>query len=78
VWRSPDRALEQISDLVLQDSVGRQPDRIAHPLAFEELVYIRVGEGSVSPKIKTLHRVSVAGDHRLQHRAPTVGAVHVA
>jgi hypothetical protein len=27
--RSPDRALQQISDLALQDGVGRQPDRIA-------------------------------------------------
>ena len=29
VRRSPDRTLEQVSDLALQDGVGRQPDRIA-------------------------------------------------
>jgi hypothetical protein len=34
---SPDRTLEQVSDLALQDGVGRQPDRIAVALGFEEL-----------------------------------------
>jgi hypothetical protein len=34
---SPDRTLEQVSDLALQDGVGRQPDRITVALGFEEL-----------------------------------------
>src|SRR4029079_6907198 len=38
VRRSPDRALQQMSDLVLQDLVGRQPDCVACTLGFEELV----------------------------------------
>src|SRR6476660_3813508 len=29
---SPDRALQQMSDLILQDRVGRQADRVACPL----------------------------------------------
>src|SRR5205823_2695554 len=37
VWRSPDRALKQVSDFVLQDAIGRQPDRITYALGFEEL-----------------------------------------
>src|SRR5215204_2004460 len=32
---SPDRSLQQISDLVLQDLIGRQADRIACTLGFE-------------------------------------------
>ena len=76
--RSPDRALEQVSDPVLQDPVGRQPDRVADALGFEELVDLRVGEGRIAAEIEPLHRAPVAGDHRLQHRAPAVGAVHVA
>jgi hypothetical protein len=35
--RSTDRTLKQVSDLALQDGVGRQPDRIAVALGFEEL-----------------------------------------
>ena len=78
VRRSPDRALEQVSDPVLQDAVGRQPDRVADALGFEELVDLGIGEGRVAAKIEPLHGAPVAGDHRLQHRAPAIGAVHVA
>ena len=46
--RSPDRTLEQVSDLALQDGVGRQPDRIAVALGFEELVDLRIGKGCVT------------------------------
>jgi len=34
---SPDRALEQVSDPVLQDPVGRQPDRVSRYSRFCEL-----------------------------------------
>src|SRR4051794_2530584 len=33
VGRPPDRAFEQMSDLVLQDRVGRQADRVVAPSA---------------------------------------------
>jgi hypothetical protein len=32
--RSPNRALEQVSDLALQDAVSRQADCITHALGF--------------------------------------------
>ena len=54
VRRSPDWALEQVSDLVLQDPIGRQPDRITHALGFEELVDLRVGEDRIASKIAPL------------------------
>src|SRR5437868_12298904 len=75
--RSSDRALEQVSDPVLQYPVGRQADRVADALSFEELVNLGIGEGSVAPKIETLHSAPVAGENRLQNRAPAIGAVHV-
>src|SRR6516162_459441 len=36
VRRSPDRALQQVSDPVLQDPVGRQSDRVPDAVAFKE------------------------------------------
>jgi hypothetical protein len=76
--RSPDRALEQVSDLVLQDAVGRQPDRVANVLGFDELVNLGIGESCVTAKIEALDGAPVAGNHWLQHRAPVIGAMHVA
>ena len=75
--RSPNRALKQVSDLALQDAVGRQPDRITHALGFEEFVDLGVGKGCVTSEIETLHRVPVAGDHWLQHYAPAISAMDV-
>ena len=49
--RSTDRALEQVSNLFLQDPVGWKPDRVADAFNFEEFVYPRVGEGRVASKI---------------------------
>src|SRR3954453_15509090 len=73
--RSPDRALQQISDLVLQDLVGRKPDCVAGTLSFEELVYLGIGEGCVTPEIQMFHDASVTSNHRLQQRAPAVGTM---
>jgi len=39
-----DRAFEQIADAFLQDTVGRQPDRVFDPFAFEILVDLGIGE----------------------------------
>ena len=46
--RTPDRALEQVADPVLQDAVRREPDRIVDPLGFEELVDIGIGKGGAA------------------------------
>jgi hypothetical protein len=78
VRRPPYREVEQITDLVLQYPVGRQPDRVANPFGFEELVILWIRKGRIGAKIETLHGVSVAGDHRLQHPMPTISAVNVA
>src|SRR4051812_49194673 len=70
---SPDRALQQMSDLVLQDRVGRQADRVAGTLGFEEFVNLGIGEGGVTPEIQMLHDAPVTRNHRLQQRAPAIG-----
>src|SRR5260370_41563654 len=75
--RSTRRALQQVSDLALQDGVGRQPDRIAVALGFEELVDLRVGKGRIAAEIAPLHGAPVANDHWLQHVPPAGGAVDV-
>jgi hypothetical protein len=49
VRRSPDRAFEQVSDLVLHDPVGRQPDRVTHAFGFEKLVDLRLAKAA-SPR----------------------------
>src|SRR6516165_10446419 len=69
VWRSPDRALEQVADSVLQDGICWQPDRVADPLGFKKFVDLGIGKSRVTAKIETLHDASVADNHRLySHR----------
>src|SRR4051812_40037902 len=75
---SPDRSLQQMSNLVLQDLVGRKPDRVAGTLGFKKLVDLGIGESSIAPEIQMLHNAPVTRDHRLQQRAPAVSAVDVA
>src|SRR4051812_9377971 len=67
-----------MADLVLQDLVGRQADRVACTLGFEELVNRGIREGCVTPEIQMLHDAPVTRDHRLQQRAPAVGTMDVA
>src|SRR3954465_6184299 len=75
---SPDRSLQQISDLVLQDLAGRKPDRVACTLGFKKLVNLGIGEGCVASEIQMSHNAPVTSNHRLQHRAPAIGAMDVA
>src|SRR5262249_4419876 len=72
-----DRTLEQVPDPALQYAVGRKPDRVADPLGFEKVVHLGTGKGCVAPEIEALHATTVTPDHRLQHRAPAISAVHV-
>src|SRR3981189_3433765 len=71
---SPNRALEQVSDPVLQDRLAGsrigQPDRVADPLGFKKLIYLGVRESRVAPEIEALHAAPIARDYRRQHRAP--------
>src|SRR5947209_12365079 len=75
---SSDWAFQQMSDLVLQDLVGGEPDRIAGTLGFKKLVNLGIGESCVTSEIQMLHDSPVPRDHRLQHRTPTIGTMYVA
>src|SRR4051812_3901052 len=78
VRRSSNWSLQQISDLILQDLVGRKPDRVAGTLGFKKLVDLGIGESGVASKIQMLHNAPVTRNHRLQQRAPAVSTVDVA
>jgi hypothetical protein len=57
--RSPNRAHEQVSDLVLQDPVGRQPDRVPHPLGFELWAAPAHSRSAAAPRAFSLPGTSV-------------------
>ena len=65
---SPDRALEDVSHLVLLHPIGRQSDHVAVALG-EQIVNLRVGETRVASEIAPLHRGLVSGDTRAHGRA---------
>src|SRR3954451_4604771 len=75
---SPDRSVQQMSNLVLQDRIGRKPDRVAGTLGFKKLVDLRIGKSCVTSKIQMLRDAPVTRYHRLQHCAPAVGTMYVA
>ncbi len=78
VRRPADGALEQMADAVLQHLVGGKADGVLEALGLQELVDFGRGEGGIGAEVASDRPVPVSGDHRLQHVAPLVGAVHVA
>ena len=74
---SADRPLEEVADPLLQDLIGRQPDGEADALGLQQLVDLRLGKGRIGTKREIDAALAVAGDHRLQHQAPILGAVNV-
>jgi hypothetical protein len=78
VGRAAERALEHVSDPLLQDAVGRETDRILDALGFEKLVDIRISEARVGAEVDARDRAAIARQDRLQHALPSIGAVHVA
>ena len=78
VRRTPDRALEQVTDPLLQKPVGGEADRVADPLGFQVLVDARHGEGRVGAEVEARDLAAIAGHDRVEHVVPAVGAVDVA
>src|SRR3954471_23812813 len=75
---TPHRALEQVRDLALENSIGGQADHIAVVLRFQEFVDLRRGKTRIGSEMAPLHRGPVTGDDRLQHLTPALGGVDVA
>ena len=65
-------------DAVVQHLVGRKPDGVLEAFRFQKLMNLGRGEGGVPTEITPGCLVPVSSDHRVQHIAPFMGAVHVA
>ena len=78
VRRTSDRALEQMTDPLLQDPVGGEPDRVLDPLVFQVLVDPWRGEGGVGAEVDPRHLTPIAGHDRVKHVLPAVGTMNVA
>ena len=64
--------------LSVQHLVGRKPDGVLEAFRFQKLINLGRGEGGVTTEITPECLVPVSSDHRVQHIAPFMGAVHVA
>jgi hypothetical protein len=78
LWRAADGPGQQVSDPLLQDRVGGEPDGVADVLRLEQFVDLGLGEAGITTEVEVEAALAVAGDDRLEYRAPTVGAVDVA
>ena len=76
--RATDGAFEQMGDVSLEDRVGLEADGVLVALGFQVVVEIGQGKGGIAPKEPPLGPVAIPRHHRLQHRAPVIGAVDVA
>jgi hypothetical protein len=76
--RTADRSRQQMADPPLQHLVGRQPDRVTNALGLQQLVDLWLGERRISAEVQIDTPSAVAGDHRLQHQAPVLGAMDIA
>ena len=77
VGRTPDRALEQGTDPVLQDLVGREPDGILNPIRFQIMVDVGIGKTSIGTEIELRDPATIAGHDRVKHHPPAIRAVNV-
>src|SRR6516165_3899771 len=75
---TPDRAIEQIADPLLQHLVGRKADCVLDPLGFQELVDPWHGEGRIGAEIEARNLAPIARHDRFEPVFPAVGAVDVA
>jgi len=67
-----------VSDSVLENGVAGEAEDIPIVLRLQELIDLERGERRIGSEVAPFHRRLVAGDHRLQHRAPTLGGVDLA
>ena len=69
---------QQIFDAPLQDVVGRQPDRVAHPAAFQGLVERRHRDCGIRPDHDALPAPAIPINEGQQAFVPSVRAVDIA
>lgn len=73
-----DRALEQAGDITLEHLVRLEADDVLVALGLKEVVEIKQREGGIALEKPPLHTLAILCHHRLQHLAPTIGAVDIA
>ena len=64
--------------LLLQNAVGRQPDRVLVAFGLQELVDLGVGKGGIGAEVVAEVALPVAGHDRFEHVLPAVRRVNVA
>jgi hypothetical protein len=78
VGRATDRSLEQISDPLLENLIGGQPDRIPAIFGLQDLVNLWVCEDGIGAVVPALELASVASHDRLHRFLTTVRRMNVA
>lgn len=78
VARSAAWPRQQILDLTLQHIIGRQPDRVVHPAAFQSLVDLGPGERGARPDYHPLSASAVPINDGQQDLVPSLGAMDIA
>jgi hypothetical protein len=78
VARSLNRPRDQLVDVLLQTTVGRDANRVLHAPLLQSFIDLRLGEGGVCPKHDLLALLLLPLNLAQQHVFPAIGAVHVA
>ena len=76
--RPTNRTLEKVADALLQQTVGRQPDRVLVVFGLQELVDLGVGKGGIGAEVAAEVALPVAGHDRFEHVLPAVRRMDVA
>jgi hypothetical protein len=66
------------SEFGLVEAPPDRPSDLVTALGFQQLEDLGGRERGIAAEVAALHLVPISRDHRLQHLAPAVGAVHVA
>src|SRR5262249_15549963 len=69
---------EERGDLRLEPLVGGQANRVLEALRLQVLVYVREREGRIPAQQSAEVLATIPRDHRVEHVAPAMRAVHVA
>jgi len=78
VRRPTHRPCKQLGDLRLEHLIGGQTDRVLKALRLQVLVHVREREGRIAAQEASEGLATIPRDHRVEHLAPAVRAVHIA
>ena len=71
------RASEQLFNVLLQNAVGRNANRLLHAPLFQSFLNLRLGQGRIRPKRNFLAHLLLSLDLGQQHLFPAVGTMDV-